>query len=198
MYKGPNNHQVFPGDEFHLSSDQEVTLFGLIKGQREHIFPLATTARRAVVAIPNLVTEVEVKTAKSTNYTVVIKPNNDGAERLDASPIEIGIDQKRPPSLQEEMRRFITEEVSRQASHEGHETFEEADDFDLNQDEFQTAYTLLEMQEEEPIDQAPSEPKVTAPPDDVLASKPGDTTPPIETEPPKTTPAITTPIPVKP
>jgi len=202
MFKGPQNHQVFPGDSFDIRSDQEVSLYGLIKGKREHVFPIPTHMRRGFIIIPDLVTQVEVKTAKSTNYTVAIKPNNDGKEYLDQTPIEIGIDQKRPPSLQEEMKRFITEEVSRQAETTGHESFEEADDFDISQDEFQTQYTLQEMQEEEPIDPGlPSEPQVGAPPDATLAPNPEDTTPnpPKETDSTPATPAITSPIPpVKP
>jgi len=177
MFKGPNKHDVFPGDAFDIRSDGEITLYGLIKGQREHIMPMPTHLRRGFIIVPAEVTQMEVKTAKSTNYTVAIKSNNDGKEYLDQTPIEIGIDQQRPLSLHEEMRRFITEEVSRQATSEGHESFEDADDFDLEQDEFQTQYTLHEMQEEEPIDPVPSEPKVDAPPDATLAPKPEDTTP---------------------
>lgn len=186
MHKGPNKHSVFPGDTFKLESDQAVTMFGLIKGQREHIFAIPTTARRGVVVIPALVTQVEVKTPKSTNYTVVITPSNDGREYLDDTPIELGLDANRPPSLHEEMRRFITEEVSRQAESTGHSSFEEEDDFTDDEENFITPYTLTEMQDEAPLEeQPPSEPKVDSPPDEALTVAPENPADPSAAPPPE-------------
>lgn len=49
-------------------------------------------------------------------------------------PVAIPARFMRPPTLQEQVRNLVRGEMSRQAAEEGHETFEEADDFDIGDD----------------------------------------------------------------
>lgn len=59
-----------------------------------------------------------------------------------AAPVKI-----RARSYYDEMREFIRREVSRQAEQQGHETFEEADDFDVGDDyEPSSVYELDDAQ----------------------------------------------------
>lgn len=58
-----------------------------------------------------------------------------GKEYVDPTPINVPIHLKRPDTLAEQVRRLVRGEISRQAQAEGHETFEEADDFDTGEDE---------------------------------------------------------------
>jgi len=54
-----------------------------------------------------------------------------------------------PPSLQEQIRRFIRIEASNMAAAAGHETFEESDDFDVDDDvDFKSPHEMTELQEE--------------------------------------------------
>ncbi|UDN67814.1 hypothetical protein [robinz microvirus RP_133] len=57
-----------------------------------------------------------------------------GREIPDPIPVAIPIKWSRPPTLQEQIRMFIRRDLSDQASLKGHETFAEADDFDVDDD----------------------------------------------------------------
>lgn len=93
-------------------------------------------------------------------------------EKNDPTPMAKPIGYNQPLSLQDEIRRFIRQEVSVQAQDDGHETFEEADDFeeedpdtvDLTNYEL-TALQALENAEEinldAPDDPSPAEPAET-------------------------------------
>ena len=54
----------------------------------------------------------------------------DVGEILDPTPVELPADAEHPPSIQEEMKRFIREELSKIAVLNGQESFDQADDFD--------------------------------------------------------------------
>lgn len=56
-------------------------------------------------------------------------------EELDATPVEWPLHLKRPPTLAEEIQRLVKMEVSRVAEEAGLESFEEADDFDLDDED---------------------------------------------------------------
>lgn len=60
--------------------------------------------------------------------------NEHGQEILDPKPMEIPVGFTRPPTLQEQIQRFVRIEASRLAAKEGLETFEEADDFAVGDD----------------------------------------------------------------
>lgn len=76
-------------------------------------------------------------------------PHNErGHEIPDQTPLEMPSGLRRPLSLHEEIRRFIRTELSQQAADNGVETFEEADDFevdDVEPDDYLTPYTVVEM-----------------------------------------------------
>lgn len=64
------------------------------------------------------------------------KLDDRGREILDDTPVAIPVKFKRPETLAEQIRRVIREEASRAAQHAGYETFEEADDFDVEDDDY--------------------------------------------------------------
>lgn len=72
----------------------------------------------------------------------------DGREIPDPRPVEVPTGLRTRPTLQEEIKRYIRVEMSNRARDEGHESFEEADDFDVDDDVdgvFETQYTVNEM-----------------------------------------------------
>lgn len=73
-----------------------------------------------------------------------------GAEILDTTPMELPLGYKPQESMDEKLRRIVREEVSDAASRHGLETFEEADDFvvDDADDFLPSQYQLTDMQEE--------------------------------------------------
>lgn len=57
-----------------------------------------------------------------------------GYEVLDDTPVSRPVRFSPPPTLQEQIKRFVRVELSRQAEEQGEETFEDADDFDVGDD----------------------------------------------------------------
>lgn len=55
-------------------------------------------------------------------------------EKVDPKPAGIPVGFQRPPTLQEQVQRFIRHEMSQAAANGGLETWEEADDFDVGDD----------------------------------------------------------------
>lgn len=60
--------------------------------------------------------------------------DEDGREILDPKPVELPAGMKRPESLAEQVQRLVRRQVSEYAAMHGHETFDEADDFDVGED----------------------------------------------------------------
>ena len=77
----------------------------------------------------------------------------DGKEQLNPVPVEIDSGLKRPLTLQEQIQRVLRTQVSVQAMEQGRESWEEANDFDVNdsyeEEIYDTRYTI--MDEEEPV-----------------------------------------------
>lgn len=65
----------------------------------------------------------------------------------DPTPVEVPLKLRRPLSLQDEIKRFVRSELSQRAEDEGYESFEESDDFDIDDDEgeFASPYEFQEM-----------------------------------------------------
>lgn len=75
-----------------------------------------------------------------------------GKKVPDNTPVEVPLQFKRPPSIQEEIQRFIRVETSRAAELAGFETWEESQDFGVVDDDPLTPYEALDMEEEELYD----------------------------------------------
>lgn len=71
------------------------------------------------------------------------KLDQNGHEILDPTPKSIPVGFKRPETLQEQIRRLVRTEVSEAAGANGWDTFEEADDFEIDDDpEIPTPYEM--------------------------------------------------------
>lgn len=62
--------------------------------------------------------------------------DDDGREILDSRPVEIPSGMKRPETLTETIQRMVRTNFSKIAESQGFESFEEAHDFDLPDDDF--------------------------------------------------------------
>lgn len=78
------------------------------------------------------------------------KYDEKGQEIPDPRPMAIPIGMKRPETLQEMIARMVHQH-SVVAQRHGHETFEEADDFDVEDEDVPVSpYQMTQMQEETP------------------------------------------------
>ena len=75
-----------------------------------------------------------------------------GREIVDSRPLSLPVKYSTPPSYMDEVRRMIRNELSRAAISHGHETWEEADDFDVGDDfEPNSPWELTADQEAVPV-----------------------------------------------
>lgn len=63
------------------------------------------------------------------------KLDENGHELLDNTPVELPLGFEHPESLEDRIRRLVRTSVSSHAAEQGAETFEEADDFDIPDDD---------------------------------------------------------------
>lgn len=73
-----------------------------------------------------------------------------GRELVDETPMEVPLALRAPMSIEERIQRAIRIQASIEAAQRGLESFDEADDFSVDDDEFQSEHEMSELQEEEP------------------------------------------------
>lgn len=80
--------------------------------------------------------------------------DENGHELLNPKPIAIAADLQRPLTMDERIQRAIGQAVSRQAQMQGRETFEEANDFDIDDENPMpiSGYEVVDMTPETPRD----------------------------------------------
>lgn len=90
----------------------------------------------------------KVKSFLSPDGEVLVEVGKDGLVQLDGTPIAPPINYSRQPSMleiQREQMRLLTEEASRNAAMLGQETLEDADDFDVGDDDEIRGFTSYEL-----------------------------------------------------
>lgn len=75
--------------------------------------------------------------------------DQNGHEVPDNTPVEIPLGAARPESLAEMVRRMVRTQVSMLAQNEGIETFEEASDFEIEDDDAELRLTAYEEMADE-------------------------------------------------
>lgn len=162
LFKGPQKIKVThrPGYvlDLFIQADGSFTAYTLDKGNRDTIIgPFKTESRQVRARIHPDVKYIDLATAKSTFIQIDERYIPDGKEYPDPTPIEVPIGYNRPETLQETMRRFIRDELSTQYTRSGHESFDEAYDFDIEDDDPDplSQYEIMDMVDEYPPDDSP-------------------------------------------
>lgn len=88
---------------------------------------------------------VEILTASDCDWLFIELSRG---EQLDYTPVEIPLGMQKPLTLREEMKRFIREAISSHADSEGYESWQEADDFDMDDEWLDFPTTPYELKEE--------------------------------------------------
>lgn len=93
------------------------------------------------ITIPKEIYEQMKKARHSMDYQ--------GRDLVNPLPMNVPIGVKRPPSLKEQIQRVIRQEVSYHAYHQGMESIEESEDFDVEDgdevEEFVSPYEVKDM-----------------------------------------------------
>ena len=69
--------------------------------------------------------------------------------KLDVTPVEVPLEFRNPPSIKEELQRYVRYEISRIGQEEGYESFQEADDLEEEDEpEWTSQYEVVDMEPE--------------------------------------------------
>lgn len=174
MHKGNQEIKVKGGSTIFIQADAGFTAYGMVDNKDVYVLGPFNQSQLLKGKLPDDVTAVKIKTAKSTSYTLDVQEDN-RYEVLDPTPMALPLGAEKPMSLKEEMLRFIGEQFSRMADTQGEETFNEADDFEMpDSDDWHSPYEMQEMNDEV----LPETPPETAPePSTEQKSTPSDTDP---------------------
>lgn len=147
MNKGRGIYNAVCGGRVKIMADQEFTAYGLEDGKRVVLLgPFRAGERYLDVVLPAHVFEVEVVCSDDCLWDASWTGVAARKESPDSRPVAIPAGLKRPPTLAEDMRRMIRQELSARAAEVGEESFEEADDF-RDEDE-EAIYSPHELTEE--------------------------------------------------
>ncbi len=149
MYKGSKELNTKRGATIEIRSSGPFCAYAMEGKKRTIILgPINTNARILKYKLPSDIEKVFVKTEKSTEWTMAWS-YYDRSEILDETPVEMPVGYEEPETLADQMRRFIKDEVSKQAVADNMGSFEEEDDFELDEMEPLTNYELTDMEEVE-------------------------------------------------
>lgn len=95
-----------------------------------------------------------------------------GREIPDPRPMEMPLGMRKPESMEDMIRRYVRVEASRIAQQEGMESFEEADDFDVEDDDLSDAPTQYMVPEVGPDGPETLDGVVQAKPDEAGSIQP--------------------------
>lgn len=151
VFKGKDSLLVSPGSVVTIQSDGEFHVYGYAGSSLLALLgPVASHSRFCRFRVPHGVTRLEIKCKPQCQWQAAEAVYN-GQEHPDPTPVEIPIGHEQPESLEDTMRRFIREQVAAHYSEkEGAGTFEDEDDFDIEDEdpELLTPYEMTEMEEE--------------------------------------------------
>lgn len=116
-----------------------------------------------------------------------VKFDERGREIPDPRPLEMPAGMSRPATIEEQIQRYVRGALSRMASEQGAETFEEADDLNVDDDEaddFLTPYEVhvmaAELKGKDASNLDEPEPQLAEPANLLPAKQAGTSTPPAE------------------
>lgn len=122
---------------------------------------------------------IEVEAGSETPWTVELVEKSDGKEYLDRTPVAIPVNAG-PPSLREQVRELVAQEISRAAEQQGWESFREANDFEVDEDgdsHWVSPFEVLEMDDDylsDGEDESPETPLEGLPPEPGSDGAPGE------------------------
>lgn len=166
--QGKSTHATKDQRRFHIVSTGKVAVYNVDDAGNRRLFAIVIGER--LLSVPGGSTAFEFVPDRKVEYEAYPLGSPSLREKPDPTPVELGI--PRPLSLQDEMRRFIREEIISRDMEGKPITMEEEDDFDVDEDPDLTSdYELSDMQEEEGIEgyslddeEAPPSPSKPEPP----------------------------------
>jgi hypothetical protein len=157
MKIGSYSQEVYPPVIVNIECDTEFKVYGVDEsGEISHFFgPYNTQLRKWRFELRENVTAIQVTTDDWALSTLALKKIPPSSEIFDPRPMSVAMRQSAPPTLKDEMRRFFRQEMATYALSQGKETEEEANDFELPEDDQDplSGYEVIDMVNEAPVEQ---------------------------------------------
>lgn len=161
LYTNVQTIEIKPCSRVNIESDRDFTVYGLVDGDKVSVHP--SINRRLRLFPAEQVDAILVDIEEGGLFTCVVSAIPNPKEKPDLQPVEIPIGLDRPPSLKEEMQMYIRQQFSQLAEEHNLGSFEEEDDFDIDDDDL--PYSKYE-QTEDMMAMKPEENLVDYNPDD--------------------------------
>lgn len=148
FFKGPATVDV-PKGIVRVHSDGPCKVYFVDGSEKQ---PLGQTSDGFLRLVSRCTQPLSVSCGPNTRYGLSIVDNG-ARDEADPLPCEVNIPDDRPMGFEAMVRQFVAVELSRQAESKNFPSFEEEDDFEIeDEDQFHSPYELVEMQEETPIE----------------------------------------------
>ena len=151
MNYGPFSFEAEPGSLLSIRASGTFIVYAVTTGQRTRILgPDSASTRYWKHQVP-LCEEIEIETEPDTAIEWKMQALPAREETPDPVPVEIPVSGKKPESLESIVARLLHDHLEREQQ-AGRETFEEADDFDIADEETWTSpYEFVDMDEDAPF-----------------------------------------------
>ncbi len=133
-----------------IVTDGPFTVYGMDGKKKSSILgPVMVDQRWFSFVLNPPLTGFMIQAKQTVSWDLSFLDATDGKEYNDNIPVELPIGYEKPLTLKEDMMRFIREEVSSAADRQGVETFDDADDFNLlDEEEPLSEYEFAELQDD--------------------------------------------------
>lgn len=155
MDSGVNRYGLPPRCWFGVVASNEFVVYGVREGQRVALLGPSDVGCRQQRWEFRRGEYDEVEVHCEGEYTVELVRLSDGVERLDNTPVAVPVGAA-PPTLREQVRALVRDELSAVAARDGFETFEESDDFEVDEDDdsWYSPYETVEMRPDDEFEEA--------------------------------------------
>lgn len=165
LRQGTQRVLVSPGSIVTVRSSETFVIYGCRGATHVALLGPATVSHRFCrFRVPDICDHIEVKVKPSVVWSGVEERRN-AKEYPDPTPVELPLGHHKPESLEDTMKRFVRDYVGQVfAEQQGMETFEEADDFDVDdpgEEQLFSQYDVEDMVEMEPPPPKEEEASVT-------------------------------------
>jgi hypothetical protein len=144
LYTNAQTIEIKPCSRVNIESDRDFTVYGLVDGEKVSVHP--SINRRLSLFPAEQVDAILVDIEDGGLFICQISEIPNPKEKPDLRPVEIPLGLDRPPSLKEEMQMYIRQQFSQLAEEHNLGSFEEEDDFDIDDDDL--PYSKYEQTEE--------------------------------------------------
>lgn len=185
MIYGDHQLDVSPGQVVRIRAADTFMVFAETDGEKVRILgPNHSTDRFCKVVVPTGIDSILIECDPDCAIETQVSDQPSRFEEVDPVPIEVPAFAGRPETTEEIVARMLHTHLRNEEDKREAESWEQANDFDVDEDEWVSPYELVQMADDEPLDLESLSPadKSEAGPESASESPP-ETPPPVASDP---------------